>query len=174
MAMSIETVRTYENLRRKGWATKAAWRRAKLLSVWQEAVASGLVRLNIVADDSFDMENLKGDTFNRECNPEIQESRMAREEKEFENRVESEGVWGIVGEWRLRTEDEWEQADACWGFVGDDWKESGYDYDIMKSTLDALDGARIASFGNVVLSTDDPSPEAVDASWAHAPFDSLR
>jgi hypothetical protein len=48
--------------------------------------------------------------------------------------VDRDGVWGIVGEYF--DGERWQHADSCFGFVGDDWKNSGYDTDIMRATLD--------------------------------------
>jgi hypothetical protein len=109
--------------------------------IFEKLEDKGLVRLNTVPDDSAEMDDLKGDTYNREANPDIQESRMAREEKEFEEKVARDGVWGVVGEYRVSEDEEYEHADSCFGFVGDDWKDSGYDTDIMAATIAALKGA---------------------------------
>lgn len=66
-----------------------------------------------------------------------------KEKKEIGRRVESEGVWGIRSYWRLREEDEWEEADATWGFINSDWEDSGYDTDLMVSALKGfLEAAR--------------------------------
>ena len=55
--------------------------------------------------------------------------------------VNREGVWGIVGEYF--DGERWRHADSCFGFVGDDWKNSGYDTDIMRATVDASEDARV-------------------------------
>ena len=52
-----------------------------------------------------------------------------------------QGVWGIVGEYF--DGEVWQHADSCFGFVGDDWKNSGYDTDIMQATLDAARDASV-------------------------------
>jgi len=31
--------------------------------------------------------------------------------------------------------DRWDHMDSCWGFVGDDWKDSGYDIDFKEAGL---------------------------------------
>jgi|SRR5271165_4280039 len=72
-----------------------------------------------------------------------------KEKKEIRKRVESEGVWGIRSYWRLSENDitdegrlivsnEWEEADATWGFINNDWEDSGYDTDLMVSALRAF------------------------------------
>ena len=70
-----------------------------------------------------------------EVNPEIPESRLERERKEFLDKVNRDGVWGIIGE--FFDGETWQHADSCFGFVGDDWKGRGYDVDIMRETLDS-------------------------------------
>ena len=68
-------------------------------------------------------------------NDDIPASRLERERQVEIERVNRDGVWGVIGEyWNGR---EWVHVDSCWGFIGDDWRESGYDADIMRSTLDA-------------------------------------
>ncbi len=133
----------YKKLRASGYAAKSALYSARINSEWRAFECGNdepefgifCVRLQIIPDDCCDMDNLKGDTYNRKANPDIQESRMAREEKEFEERVDRDGVWGVVGEFWNGSK--WTQADSCFGFVGDDWKGSGYDDDIKRATLDA-------------------------------------
>jgi len=72
-----------------------------------------------------------------------------KEKKEIQKRVENEGVWGVKASWRLSEDDvtdhgrlimssEWEEADATWGFIGDDWKDSGYDTDLMRSAMNGF------------------------------------
>lgn len=145
----------YRKLRAKGWRAREAVHAARTVLAWDDTggfvfdgddcnagnapgesvYCPGSVRLRVAWDDSCTLEDLKGDMFNRDVNPEIQESQMAREESEFEERVERDGVTGIIGEyWNGET---WEHADSCWGFVGGDWQDSGYDTDIMRATLDA-------------------------------------
>ena len=102
---------------------------------------SQFVRLSIVPDDSgMSFEDLTGDTFNAEAHPDIPQERMDRERKEEMDRINREGVYGVVGEYW--NGEEWEHVDSCWGFVGDDWKESGYDVDIMSATIKAYQGRK--------------------------------
>lgn len=58
------------------------------------------------------------------------------------DRIEHEGHWILVSYWRANDSDPWEQADAIGGFIGDDWRDSGYDVDLMASALDCLDAER--------------------------------
>ncbi len=131
--------REYTELRKKGWLAKNAFSYAKTKAIFENNLN---VRLRIVKDDLvIDIEDLKGDCFNPEVNNDIPESKLARQEKEFEERVHSEGVYGIVGEYRCIYDDTWKHADSVWGFVGDDWQYSGYDEDVMSQTLEAYNEA---------------------------------
>lgn len=109
--------------------------------VFEGLESLGLVRLDIRPDDTADMEDLKGDCYNPDVNPDISPSRLAREEKEFEDTVNRDGVYGLIGEYRTDEGEEWNHADSCWGFVGEGYKDSGYDTDIMSATISALESA---------------------------------
>lgn len=93
------------------------------------------VRLRIESDDCADYDNLAGDCFNPDANPSINPDKLKKEEEEFKQRIDNDGVWGVIGEYW--DGEQWQQADSCWGFVGDDWKDSGYDVDIMHATINA-------------------------------------
>ena len=124
---------TYAALRHQGWRARDALWAAKVKTEFDN---NKNVRLITRPDEMCSMDDLKGDTFNRAANPEIPESRMAREEKAFEELVEREGVYGLIGEYKCPCCGHWEHGDSCWGFVGNDY--GGYEYDIMQATLDAL------------------------------------
>lgn len=97
----------------------------------------GKVRIRVEPDESCDYEDLAGDTFNPDVNNDIPVEQLEREEREFKNRLECDGVWGVIGEVKCAHCGNWEHVDSCWGFVGDDWKESGYDVDIMAACIEA-------------------------------------
>ena len=120
---------------------------------------AGFVRIRIMPDDDADYGNLARDCFNPKANSDIRPALLAKREDEFKARISHDGVWGIVGEYTLQECDDscgyhnsnsdvylgdsncrctFEHADSCFGFVGDDWKESGYLEDIMQSTISAL------------------------------------
>ena len=75
------------------------------------------------------------------ANTDIPASRLERDREEFIAKVNWEGVWGIVGEYF--DGEKWQHTDSCFGFVGDDLKNSGYDTDIMLATLNDAKDARI-------------------------------
>lgn len=95
----------------------------------------GPVRLRLVPDETCCLDDLLGDRYNHEVNSNIKPEILDRERAAYIERIENDGVCGVVGEyWNGQA---WEHADSCFGFVGDDWRESGYDSDIMSTTLDA-------------------------------------
>jgi len=58
-------------------------------------------------------------------------------------RAESDGVFGLLGQYRTGQDEDWETGDSVWGFIGSDGLDAGgYAPDIMAQTLDALDKAR--------------------------------
>lgn len=144
--MTNQITREYRKARSEGWRAQDALRRARTLIAWaaeecdahDEPGEPGYnVRLHVKVDDSVSLEDLKGDCFNFEvCGFPYGRSQLAAQERAFEDRVNDEGVFGIVGEYW--NGEEWVEVDAVWGFVGDDWRGSGYDDDIMRATLDAL------------------------------------
>jgi hypothetical protein len=68
----------------------------------------------------------------------ISPERLKRQEKEFEQLVYDEGVWGIVGRVKCKCCGTWHVAASVWGFVGPDVEGSGYDIDIMAEALAEL------------------------------------
>lgn len=94
------------------------------------------VRIVAIPDEHCDMDDLKGDCFNPDLNDSINPNRLAREEREFEERVNRDGVWGFRAEYWNGAE--WIETNSIWGFVGDDFIGSNYDDDLMESALDAL------------------------------------
>lgn len=79
----------------------------------------GRYRITEHIDMCFDMENLKGDCFNPSVNTDIDPNTLENEERQFEDRVNNEGVYGYVLEkWNPAPDKGWEHIDSCWGFVG--------------------------------------------------------
>jgi hypothetical protein len=96
----------------------------------------GLVRLRIAPDESADLADLKGDCFDPSANPNIPPTRLKAEERALEERVERDGVWGLISEYRPNPDsnpdnrNSWHCADNCWGF--------GCDTDAMDSAIQQL------------------------------------
>jgi hypothetical protein len=117
---------------------QSAKREADIRVQWADAEDKGLVRLRVEPDEHCDLGDLFGDTFDPRVNTGIKPERLEREKQAEIDRINRDGVWGIIGEYRCPTCGKWTQADSCWGFVGDDWRESGYDLDIMATALERI------------------------------------
>lgn len=96
----------------------------------------GLVRFQIKPDEYSTVEDLEGDMFNPRVNPDIAPEKLAEERNDFIDRINRDGIFGIIGEYKINSG--WEVADSCWGFVGNDYEGSGYDDDIKTTTIDQL------------------------------------
>ena len=71
------------------------------------------------ADLDCSLEDLKGDCFNPTFNTDIPAESLVRQEREFEDLVNREGVFGYVLEqWNPAPGEGYEHVDSCWGFVG--------------------------------------------------------
>lgn len=94
---------------------------------------AGLVRLLLVADDRAEVDAIIGDH---------DDTRQGRAYAEtVRKRIEDEGVWGVVPQYRLQPGDDWTDTDgAVWGFVGDDW--IGCSEDFASCALRGLEDAR--------------------------------
>lgn len=113
--------------------------RRKTLAKWDELETQGKVRLKIEPDYDADLDDLLGDSYDPTVNPDIPAKRLAQEREWEIDRINREGVWGIVGQYKCKCCGSWTTADSVWGVVGDDWKESGYDLEIMQNTMDQLE-----------------------------------
>lgn len=133
----MDTHKEYKRLRKAGWAPPYAIRAARIARQWARLEKLGLVRLRVAPDEHADIEDLEGGCFSPRANPCVRPSTLERQRKALHDRIDQEGVWGIIGEYRA-PDGSWEYGDGCWGFVGEDWRGSGYDDDIRGSTIRAL------------------------------------
>lgn len=129
--------RDYARLRAKNWTAKAAYDAAKIRERFY--LAGDLVQLRQESDsDPYDDSYI--DTW-EDASP----SERARLKKEIRDSVLYWGVWGLVAEYRLSEDDAWTFVDSCWGFIGNDVQDNGYDTDLMNAALDALAEAQIVA-----------------------------
>jgi hypothetical protein len=159
-----EPLRLYQRERARGFQASWALSNARTRIEWDKhevaEYSSGepidpkrsQVRLRIVPDETCSLEDLGGDCFNPRVNPNVPTSRLERDRKEFIEKVNTEGVCGIVGE--FFDGERWQHADSCFGFIGEDWKHSGYDTDIMQATLNAAQEVRVCRCCGRPLITD--------------------
>lgn len=82
-------------------------------------------RIVEIADQSWNMADLKGDCYNPKVNPDISFEKLKAEERDFERLVFEEGVYGyVLQEWNPEIGNDlmtkgWEETNnSCWGFVG--------------------------------------------------------
>lgn len=117
--------KVYRELRSLGWKAADALRSARIRAEFA-ALEGESVRLRLMPD--YDPTNAI------ECACDDAERCTARNRE----RAERDGVWGIVAEYRDPVTGDWCHASSVWGFIGDDWENSGYDDDVRKAALDAL------------------------------------
>ncbi len=117
--MDQKESKEYLRLRAAGWKADEAFRTARAFVAFTALEQEGYVRLRVEPDADVDLSYLEDrDVFTEE------------QDNEERARVSRLGVWGIIVEARnpLAGEDgPWQHIDSCWGFIGDDWKDSGYD-----------------------------------------------
>jgi hypothetical protein len=148
-----QLLRLYQRERAKGFQAQWALSNARTRIEWDKHEVAeyssgapidpkrGNERLRLVPDETCSLEDLKGNCFNPKANPDIPASRLQRDRKEFIEKVNREGVWRIIGEYF--DGEKWRHADSFFGFVGEDWKNSGYDTDIMRATLNEAKNAHV-------------------------------
>ena len=100
----------------------------------------GHVRIVEHPDEYVDLDDLLGESYDPNVNPDIKPEILERERQDEIERINRDGVWGYTAEyWNGAT---WEHADSICGFVGNDFTKSGYNTDLMQSALDALNRCR--------------------------------
>lgn len=76
-------------------------------------------RIVEIADHTYTLEDLKGDCFCPDTNTEIDVEELKKQERDFEVKVEREGVYGYSLEvWNPEVGHGWEHVDSCFGFIG--------------------------------------------------------
>lgn len=93
------------------------------------------IRIVKVKDETYDINELKGDTFKVEHNPNIDLADLKIAEYVFEQRIQKQGVYGVVGQYK-DSSGEWRVYESVWGFVGNDYLSSGHEEDIARATLE--------------------------------------
>ena len=125
--------REYHRLRRKVWKPLAALDAAQATWLFEQFENQGLVRFEVIHDEYACAEDVICQCGEDDC-----EERHQKPEIERANRY---GVFGIIvyafqehvlysGEKRL------DHVESCWGFIDDDWQDSGYDTDFKRATID--------------------------------------
>lgn len=128
--MNQRGLREYWRLRAKCWPAKDAIRAARAYSAFVELERRGLVELRAVSEEEqYDASYV--DTWT-----DISEKRRKAAKDDIMRRVAEEGVYTLISLARATEEDEFECVDSCGGFIGEDWKDSGHDVDLMIAALE--------------------------------------
>jgi hypothetical protein len=108
--------------------TKLAWEAADgaILDEWEaersdDPPYAGCVRLVLRPDSDCDPTDFDG---------------SERDLKEARERANRDGCCGVEAQFWDGAE--WQAVDSVWGFIGSDWRGSGYDVDLMNAALEAL------------------------------------
>jgi len=115
----------YYRLRAAGYHAGHALSAARTNARWQALESAGLVEWRVIPDEMADLSWLDQPEFSRQRQSEIDRA----------NRL---GCWGIAGHYRTEPGGKWLVGDSVWGFIGDDWQNSGYDPDIKAETISRL------------------------------------
>jgi hypothetical protein len=117
---------------RVGFSAVDDYRHAVIQRKWDALEDMGLVRFENPPDDCPDLSFL--DDWN-ETRGDIASAKRTREI------ANDEGVYGLIGEYRLSEDHEWEQGGGVWGFIGYDDADPGrncYAPQIMEETIEAF------------------------------------
>jgi len=118
-----------------------------------DAVKVGKISIGRDEDDHCSFDDLAGDCFNPDVNPDIDPAKLKREENTYKAKIRRYGVWTYQSSyWTGRS---WEDSDylehsAICGFVGSDFFGSGYEVQIMEEALDAYNRQQLDADGFVV------------------------
>jgi len=135
----MTTIERMKQLRKQGhrfspWLRKCA----ETTNHWEQLEYLDLVRLDWQPDYGLSYEDLAGDCFDESNYDSVPggERTVKAQEKAFRESIEQDGVWGLVGQYRLTPDSDWIDGDSVWGFVGTD--DTGYETDIMAETINQL------------------------------------
>lgn len=121
--------REYLRLRRKDWRASEAWRAAKVNVAWDEAEANGLVKLEADVDECTYIEDLDP------CGTPEQQAETMRI-------AERDGVW-VYTTFYLDPVDGFIPVDSIGGVIGE-LKDDGYDVELKRAALEALENIDVA------------------------------
>lgn len=130
----------YRKLRACGGTAKLALACAKTNARFAELHKAGLVRLSYVPDETGADLSWLDQTAEQMG---IDEHSWSATVKRESTRASEDGVYGVVGEYRVDPCEDWETGDSVWGFIGDDGRDlGGYATDVLDVTMNALEKAQ--------------------------------
>jgi hypothetical protein len=131
----LPAVRAEYNRLRKLYPTQPAQtslREARTVVAFELAEKQGYVEFRAIEDsEPYDASYIDTWAETRECE-------RARLKEETLERAAREGCWGIQTLAMGPCGHLHEVDSAIWGFIGEDWRDSGYATDLMQAALDAL------------------------------------
>lgn len=78
-----------------------------------------MFRIIEVRKESYNVDDLAGDTFNPKCHPDIDAGLLALEYDAFIDKLNNEGVFGyILEQWNSNPGMGYRHIESCFGFVG--------------------------------------------------------
>lgn len=104
----------------------------------QTMVALGMLRIVQVQDEHTSFEDICGDMYSKEANPEIDPDVLKQEKAAYRRRVNKVGVFDVLVQARTLPCADWVNVETLGGNVGMDFVGSGYDSDFMHAGLDWL------------------------------------
>ena len=114
----MDITREYKRLRKLGHKACDAYRAAVVSTEFEALEHDGRVSLELAPDLDADLSYLEQDHF-------------TDYREEIYARANEEGCWGVV------VKVEGAAIDSVWGFIGDDWKDSGHDTDLKLAAIEA-------------------------------------
>lgn len=128
--MNTDTITRYNRERKLGFSAKCALQNAKTREKFKRYECAGLVRIRIEPDlERYDESYV--DTW--DCSS----KKKDRIKKEIFAKLERDGAWGIIAE--ACVNERWMEMDSVWGFIGEEWRDSGYDVDLMMAAIDCIE-----------------------------------
>jgi len=103
----------------------------RINNAFEELQQIGLLRFRIVPDETY-YDDSYVDTWD------ISEAEKAKTKKEISKRIKDEGVWGIAVDKKCSECGRWDEVDSVYGFIGNEYENSGYDTDMKAAGLKAI------------------------------------
>lgn len=100
------------------------------LATFEQLKRDGIARIEKIADEFYNFDDLCGDAFNPEVNDDIDPAQLRKEKAAFKQRVKRSGVW--IMELLVNGE----SCGSICGFVGNDFYGSGYDTDFYNTAIE--------------------------------------
>ena len=120
----------YKRLRKLGFRAEQAFNAAIINARFATIEDDGAVSISVEPDpEPYD------DSYIDEWN-DCSENERAQYRRSTAQRIEQDGVWGIVSSYYCTGTEQMETLDCVWGFIGEDWCDSGYDVDMKAAALD--------------------------------------